>query len=79
MNLEKTAAAHAEEEQGLQEQFATQKQLASKYSDKVGGVTEQPTALLAVPTLRSCFCIHVHVLPGYTLVEKLCIKRPYHG
>ena len=34
-SLEKTAAAHGEEQRRLAEQLATQKQLASKYSDRV--------------------------------------------
>ena len=34
--LEKAAAAHSDEIQCLRQQLVTQKQLASKYSDKVG-------------------------------------------
>ena len=36
-SLEKTAVAHSEEVVALQENLLTQKQLASKYNDKVNG------------------------------------------
>ena len=45
-SLEKTAAAHSDEFQGLQEQLATQKQLSSKYSDRVRLQLETSTDLI---------------------------------
>ena len=40
-SLEKTAAAHSEEQQRLASQLATQKQLASKYSDRVSQLEKE--------------------------------------
>ena len=53
-SLEKTAAAHSEEVITLQDSLATQKQLASKYSDRVSARNHQfqlTSSVLNCPTV----------------------------
>ena len=76
-SLEKTAAAHSDEFQGLQEQLATQKQLSSKYSDRVRLQLETSTDLIPsvmptslyqwVGTFVLCLC------PYYLFPVFLCV------
>lgn len=66
-NLEKAAGAHSEEVTALQQSLVTQKQLASKFNDRVSNFRP----------LSANVYIHVHVV--YMFVNTCTKKNTYIG